>query len=93
MTLEVAILDVIPQEKTQFESTFKIAEKIIQKQKGYIKHELKKNVKKSSRYILLVEWETIEDHEIGFRKSTDYLEWKALLHHYYDPFPVVEHYV
>jgi hypothetical protein len=39
-----------------------------------------------------VEWETLEDHEQRFRKSPQYLEWKKLLHHYYDPFPTVEHY-
>ena len=47
---------------------------------------------KEDKYILLVNWETIEDHEIGFRKSDEYQEWKALLHHFYEPFPTVEHY-
>ncbi len=42
--------------------------------------------------ILLVDWEDIESHEIGFRKSKIYLKWKELLHDYYDPFPIVEHY-
>jgi hypothetical protein len=34
----------------------------------------------------------LEHHTEGFRQSTQYLEWKQLLHHFYDPFPVVEHY-
>jgi len=50
-------------------------------------------LEEENKYILLVEWETLEAHTIGFRTSEQYLEWKKLLHHYYKPFPVVEHYV
>jgi len=60
--------------------------------KGYISHELQKCMETPSRYILLVKWEILEDHTVGFRESEEYQKWKALLHHFYDPFPVVEHY-
>ena len=46
-----------------------------------------------NKYLLLVHWQTLEDHTIGFRKSEAYNEWKRLFHHYYEPFPVVEHYM
>lgn len=59
---------------------------------GYISHELKKSLENQDKYLLLVNWETIQDHEEGFRKSDAYQEWKALLHHFYEPFPTVEHY-
>jgi heme-degrading monooxygenase HmoA len=39
-----------------------------------------------------VRWERLEDHTEGFRRSPEYERWKALLHHFYDPFPVVEHF-
>jgi heme-degrading monooxygenase HmoA len=39
-----------------------------------------------------VYWQSLEDHTVGFRGSASYQEWKKLLHHYYDPFPTVEHY-
>jgi heme-degrading monooxygenase HmoA len=45
-----------------------------------------------SRYLLLVSWERLEDHTEGFRKSPEYEEWRRLLHHFYDPFPTVEHF-
>jgi len=48
--------------------------------------------KSINRYILLVNWERLEDHTEGFRGSEEYQEWKKLLHHFYDPFPTVEHY-
>lgn len=42
--------------------------------------------------MLLVQWARLEDHTRGFRGSPRYQEWKALLHHFYDPFPRVEHF-
>lgn len=60
--------------------------------KGYISHELQKCIETDCQYILLVKWETLEAHTVDFRGSPEYQEWKALLHHFYDPFPVVEHY-
>ncbi|MCH3881800.1 MULTISPECIES: antibiotic biosynthesis monooxygenase family protein [Tenacibaculum] len=92
MILEVAILNVKEGLSKDFEANFKIAEKIISSIKGYISHDLKKCIEEKNKYILLVNWETIEDHEIGFRKSDEYQEWKSLLHHFYEPFPTVEHY-
>ena len=92
MILEVAILNIKKGLSNEFEQSFEIAQKIISSMKGYINHELKKCIEVEDKYILLVNWETIEDHEIGFRQSAQYQEWKNLLHHYYDPFPTVEHY-
>lgn len=92
MILEVAILDVKKGKEKQFELTFSEAQKIISGMDGYISHQLQHCVENSSRYILLVNWQTLEDHTIGFRESKEYLKWRELLHHFYDPFPVVEHY-
>ncbi|MCH3885974.1 antibiotic biosynthesis monooxygenase family protein [Tenacibaculum aquimarinum] len=92
MIFEVAILNVKEGLSKDFEANFKIAEKIISSIKGYISHDLKKCIEEKNKYILLVNWETIEYHEIGFRKSDEYQEWKSLLHHFYEPFPTVEHY-
>lgn len=92
MILEVAMLNVIIGKENDFEVDFKIASKYISSIEGYINHSLRKCIENKNKYILLVEWQTLEDHTIGFRQSEAYLEWKRLLHHYYDPFPTVEHY-
>ncbi len=92
MILEVAILDVIPNQEKDFESAFAKASSIITSMQGYISHQLQRCVEKQNRYVLLVQWETLESHTIGFRGSPQYQEWKKLLHYFYDPFPVVEHY-
>ena len=92
MILEVAILDVKAGQEAAFERDFSKASIYINSIAGYISHELQRCVEKQSRYILLVRWETLEAHTEGFRKSPQYTDWKRLLHHYYDPFPTVEHY-
>ena len=92
MILEVAMLNVKQGEEESFEKDFKIAGEYISSIEGYIGHTLKRCLEQQNKYILLVEWQRLEDHTIGFRQSAQYLSWKNLLHHYYDPFPTVEHY-
>ncbi|MEM7018398.1 MAG: antibiotic biosynthesis monooxygenase [Pseudomonadota bacterium] len=92
MILEVAILNVRTNETAAFESAFAKAQAIISSMPGYISHELNHCLEDPNRYILLVRWETLEAHTEGFRQSPEYQQWKALLHHFYDPFPTVEHY-
>jgi heme-degrading monooxygenase HmoA len=92
MILEVAILDVKPGMTVEFEANFKKASTIIASMSGYISHELQRCIETENRYILLVRWQKLEDHTIGFRQSPEYQEWRAQLHHFYEPFPIVEHY-
>jgi heme-degrading monooxygenase HmoA len=93
MVLEVAVLDVIPSMQEAFEEAFRTASPLIAASPGYISHELRKCIETRNRYLLLVRWQTLEDHTVGFRSSQRYLKWKDLLHKFYDPFPTVEHYV
>jgi heme-degrading monooxygenase HmoA len=92
MILEAVFLPVIPGKEAEFESAFKQAASIIASMKGYISHELQRCIEAPSKYLLLVRWETLEDHTVGFRGSPEYQEWRKLLHHFYDPFPTVEHF-
>ena len=92
MILEVATLDVRAGQEEAFEAAFKRALPIIAGMQGYVSHQMRRCIENPSRYILLVEWAKLEDHTQGFRGSPQYQEWRALLHHFYDPFPTVEHY-
>ena len=92
MILEVAVLDVILDHVDRFEEDFEKAQSKIASMNGYRSHRLSRCMEVPYRYLLLVEWDRLEDHTEGFRKSEAYQEWKELLHHHYDPFPDVEHY-
>jgi len=90
--MEVAILEIKPGLTEEFETAFKTVSRIIASMPGYISHELQRCIETPNRYILLVRWQTLEDHTVGFRQSEKYQQWKTLLHHFYDPFPTVKHY-
>ncbi len=90
--LESAVLDVRPGEESAFEAAFSEAQSIIAASPGYLSHQLLRCLESDSRYLLLVWWRDLASHTEGFRGSPAYERWKSLLHHYYDPFPTVEHY-
>jgi heme-degrading monooxygenase HmoA len=92
MILEAAMLTVKVGEEKKFENDFSRASGYIRIIKGYRRHSLHRCLEQQNKYLLLAEWDQLEDHTIGFRHSPQYQEWKKLLHHYYDPFPIVEHY-
>ena len=92
MILEVAILNVKSEFQDNFQKDFIHASKYISSINGYKGHTLRKCIETKNQYILLVDWENLENHEVDFRKSDAYLKWKELLHNYYNPFPKVEHY-
>ena len=92
MILEVAHLNVRRGMEQDFEAAFREAQTIIASMPGYLSHEVLRCIEKSSDYLLLVRWERLEDHEVGFRTSAQYQAWKTLLHHFYDPFPTVLHF-
>ncbi len=93
MIREHAVLDVRPGHEESFEQAFTEAKDIIASMAGFRSLTLDRCVEAPSRYLLLVEWDRIEDHTDGFRGSPEYERWRQLLHHFYEPFPHVEHYV
>lgn len=90
--LEVAVLNIKSGQQADFECAFEKAQTIISRMPGYLSHELQRCIERDNRYVLLVHWQSLQHHTDGFRQSPDYQQWKALLHHFYDPFPEVEHY-
>ena len=91
MILEHAPLDVRPGQEDAFEAAFAEAKAIISSMPGFRTLRLTRCIERPSAYLLLVEWDTLEDHTVGFRGSAGYERWRELLHHFYDPFPTVEH--
>ena len=92
MILEAALLQVRPGSEAAFEAAFRRASPLIAASPGYLGHELQRCLEAPGKYLLLVRWATLEDHTVGFRGSPAYQEWRRLLHHFYEPFPTVEHF-
>ena len=92
MIVEHALLHVIPTRTHEFEAAFADAKSIIASMPGFVNLTLSRGVEQPNTYLLLVEWERLEDHTDGFRGSDEYQQWKTLLHHFYEPVPIVEHF-
>jgi heme-degrading monooxygenase HmoA len=92
MILEAVTLNVKSGMETEFETAFKQASSLISAIEGYLSHELHRCMEAQGKYLLLVRWTTLEAHTVTFRQSPEFQHWKQLLHHFYDPFPVVEHF-
>ena len=92
MILELAILNVRARLEREFEAAFAQASRIIASMPGCIAHQLHRCIETSNQYALLVRWTSLETHTVEFRGSAGYQRWKQLLHHFYDPFPSVQHY-
>jgi heme-degrading monooxygenase HmoA len=91
--IEKTVLPVKAGMESEFEAAFEKAALILKRVPGFADVALARGVEKPNTYLLLIGWDSVESHEIGFRQSPEYQEWKALLHHFYDPFPTVEHFI
>ena len=85
MILEAVLLNIKSGCEQDFETAFKEASSIISSMSGYLSHELHRCIEVKGKYLLLVRWEQ-------FRESPEYQQWKRLHHHFYEPFPTVEHF-
>ena len=95
MILEVARLELRPGTADEFLAAFAEARPLIEATPGFVDLQLRRCVDDGGddRFLLVVEWESLEAHAVGFRQSGErYERWRQLLHHFYDPFPIVEHY-
>jgi heme-degrading monooxygenase HmoA len=92
MILKMAVLNVKPGTAAAFENAMRNARRLIEASDGFQKMEVRPCLETQNRYLLLVWWESVDDHKIGFRQSDRYEEWRIALHQFYDPFPIVEHF-
>lgn len=92
MITEHVLLPVNPGLEGEFEEAFASARLIIASMSGFRGLTLSRGIESPSSSLLLVSWDSVDAHEVGFRGSPEYQEWKRMLHHFYDPFAVVEHY-
>jgi quinol monooxygenase YgiN len=91
MITEIAQIEVKPGMEAEFEAGVKNAAPIFKRAKGCHGMELQRSIEQPSRYRLFVTWETVENHNIDFRGSPDFQEWRKLVGHCFASPPQVEH--
>lgn len=91
MVLEHAVITVKPGAAAAFEGAMAQARPVIAACPGFVSLTLHRGVEAPDRYLLLVEWERLDDHTVGFRESGAFLEWRSLIGPYFESPPVVDH--
>lgn len=92
MILELATIDIKQGTNADFEKNLEKAHHVISKSQGYIRHQFQKCMEQDNRYVLLIHWQTLEDHTKGFRESELFKKWRALIGPFFETAPVVQHY-
>lgn len=92
MILEVAMLKVHAGQESAFEAAMRSAAPVIAGSPGYLRHELRRCLETGGRYLLLVQWETLEAHTVGFRQSPAFAQWREIIGGFFAEPPMVEHY-
>jgi heme-degrading monooxygenase HmoA len=91
MITEIAQIEIKPGNEKDFEAAIAQAETIFKRCKGWKSFELHRSIEKPSRYRLLIEWDTLENHVVDFRESVNFTEWRALVGPHFASPPEVEH--
>lgn len=92
MIVEHALLQVRAGEGAAFESALAKARPLVAASPGFLGMEVRRGCEAVETYLLIVHWDHMEDHRDGFRCSDRYDAWRTLLHHFYDPMPVVQYF-
>jgi heme-degrading monooxygenase HmoA len=93
MILELADIRIQPGKQAEFDAAIvRGVEQVIAKAKGFRGYKINKGIESPERYLLMIFWETLENHTVDFRQSPAFQEWRAIVGPYFAAPPAVEHY-
>ncbi|WP_346539424.1 antibiotic biosynthesis monooxygenase family protein [Micromonospora sp. DPT] len=93
MVLEVALIDVLPGHEDEFAAAYAQARGILTAVEGCRSVRMTRGIETPTRFVLLVEWDSVEAHEQNFRASEAFDKWRALIGPHFAGPPRVEHFV
>lgn len=93
MILELADIRIQPGKQDEFDQAIQrgVAETIA-KSRGYLGHKVQKGIESPERYILMVQWATLENHTVDFRESPAFAQWRGIVGPFFASPPQVEHF-
>ncbi len=93
MILEIADIRITPDKSAEFEAAVRAGvETVIAQAKGFRGYKVNRGVESPDRYILMIYWETLEDHTVGFRQGPLFAQWRAFVGPFFAVPPMVEHF-
>jgi heme-degrading monooxygenase HmoA len=92
MVLEVALIDVQPGREDEFAAAYAQARPWLADTEGCITVRMTRGIESPSRFVLLVEWESVQAHEENFRATDRFTQWRTLIGPFFAQPPLVEHF-
>ena len=93
MILELADIRIQPGKQQEFDAAIQRGlDTVISKSKGFKGYKVNKGIESPERYVLMIFWETLENHTVDFRQSEAFAEWRSIVGPYFAAAPVVEHF-
>ena len=93
MILEIADITIPPGKQAEFDAAIQLGiETVASKAKGFRGFEVNKGIESPERYILMIYWDTLENHTVDFRQGPLFPQWRAIVGPFFAKPPVVEHF-
>lgn len=93
MILELADIRIQAGQQAEFDEAIQRGlNEVISQAKGFCGYKINKGIESPERYVLMIFWETLENHTIDFRESPAFIQWRAVVGPYFAAPPVVEHF-
>ncbi|WFE31186.1 antibiotic biosynthesis monooxygenase [Micromonospora sp. WMMD975] len=93
MVLEVALIDVTPGQEDDFAAAYAQARPVLAEAPGCRSVRMTRGVESPTRFVLLVEWDSVEAHDVNFRQTERFGRWRGLIGPFFAGPPLVEHFV
>lgn len=92
MILELADIRILPGQQAEFDLAIERGVQIISGAKGFTGYKINKGIESPERYVLMIFWETLENHTVDFRESAAFQEWRGIVGPFFAAPPSVEHF-
>jgi heme-degrading monooxygenase HmoA len=93
MILELADIRIVPGQQAEFDAAIQRGvETVASKAKGFQGYKVNRSVESPERYLLMIYWDTLENHTVDFRQGPLFAQWRAIVGPFFAVPPVVEHF-
>jgi heme-degrading monooxygenase HmoA len=93
MILELADIRIRPGQQQEFDAAIvRGVSQVISQAKGFCGYKINKGIESPERYVLMIFWDTLENHTVDFRQSPAFQQWRAIVGPYFAAPPAVEHF-
>ena len=91
MVTEIADIRVVAERADTFPAAVREGLRFVSDTPGFRSARLTRSVETPARFVLLIEWDSVEAHTVGFRESENFGRWRGVVGPFFDGPPHVEH--